>query len=71
MSLEILRGEVVGVGGIKRPKFAKESIRLKMPFSEGWGLKSKSPPRGEYGGLRWVGLTTPSFHTGGSVYGGG
>ena len=35
MSLEILRGEVVGVGGIKRPKFAKESIRLKMPFSEG------------------------------------
>ena len=35
MSLEILRGEVVGMGGIKRPKFAKESIRLKMQFLEG------------------------------------
>ena len=67
MSLEILTGEVVGVGGIKRPKFAKESIRLKMQFLAGWGVLGNSP-RGEYGGLRWVGLPTPSFHTGGSVY---
>ena len=42
-----------------------------MQFLKGWGVQIKKPPRGEYGGLRWVGLPTPSFHTGGSVYGGG
>ena len=67
MSLEILRGKVVGMGGIKRPKFTKESIRLKCNFQKGGEKKKKSPPREEYGGLRWVGLTTPSFHTGGIV----
>ena len=46
MSLEILRGEVVGVGGIKRPKFAKESIRLKMQFLEGWGVQIKKLSKG-------------------------
>ena len=46
VSLEILRGEVVRVCGIKRPKFAKESIRLKMQFSEGWGVQIKKPSKG-------------------------
>ena len=46
MSLEILTGEVVGVGGIKRPKFAKESIRLKMQFLVGWGVQIKKLSKG-------------------------
>ena len=59
MSLEILRGEVVGV------EICQRRNKVKMQFSEGLGgFKSR-----EYGGLRWVGLTTPSFHTGGIVYG--
>ena len=44
--MEILRGEVVGVGGIKRPKFAEASIRLKMQFSEGWEVQIKKPSKG-------------------------
>ena len=34
------------VGGIKRSKFAKESIRLKMQFLKGWGVQIKKPFKG-------------------------
>ena len=37
---------MVGVGGIKRPKFSKEIIRLKMQFLEGWGVQIKKPSKG-------------------------
>ena len=42
MSLEILRGKVVGVGGIKRPKFAKEGIRLNSTFRGVGGSNQKA-----------------------------
>ena len=39
---------MVGVGGIKRPKFSKEitGIILKMQFLEGWGVQIKKPSKG-------------------------
>ena len=38
---------MVGVGGIKRPKFSKEIIRLKMQFLEGWGGSNQKALQGE------------------------
>ena len=42
-------GNSEGEGGLKRPKFLKESISLNWNFQRGGGFKPKDPPWGEFG----------------------